>query len=235
MDLNVPSIRLSAVSAAGILDELQEDVLRAQPGSMFVVHLTLPHYPYAYRSDCSMRDPATWLTSSNPAFTDPKNVTEQTRRGRRNDTASRAERYPLYLEQVVCTHEKLGQLFGALDDAARFNEMTVVIHGDHGSRINQIAPSRRYPGIRLSNADMTDSFSTLFAVKMPGARAVYDRRMLPLGPLFESVVRNGTIPEGTEWAGSREVYFRHVAKGKEARPMPVFSRDLKPYAPSPEE
>ncbi|MCH7549904.1 MAG: hypothetical protein IH969_10275, partial [Candidatus Krumholzibacteriota bacterium] len=33
MDLNVPTIRLSAVSAAGIMDELRDDLLRARPGS----------------------------------------------------------------------------------------------------------------------------------------------------------------------------------------------------------
>lgn len=225
MDISYRPIRLSAIAGMKVLDVLQEDLLAATPGSMYVVHLTLPHYPYAWDTDCNLRgDPSEWLTSWLRTMP-PEEV------GTRNNDESIAERYPLYLEQVLCTHKRLGALFAALDDAGRFEEMTILVHGDHGSRINIRGPNKELYGFRMDKTDMIASFSTLFAFKQAGTPPGYDRRVLPLGPLLESVVRDGRVPDGTEWAGTQHVYFRRAFKKEEARPMPTFSRFLRRYEP----
>lgn len=231
MDLKVPQIRLTAVSAMGILDELQEDLLRAQPGSLFLVHLLLPHHPYSYEANCRLRpDPASWLLKSD--LTDPggDDVLLRGKRKTRNTPESRAERYPIYLEQMACTHRKLGEMFAALEDAGRFQQMKVLIHGDHGSRISIRIPNVLISGLRIPKRDLLDSFSTLFAYKQPGMEPVYDRRILPIVPLFEAIIRDGSVPEGREWAGSQTVYFRNATKkSDEAQPIFNFKRELNEY------
>lgn len=218
LDLRLPPSRLSSISAMGIMDQVKNDVSRAAPGMLFVVHLMLPHYPYAYDESCdAYDDPWSWLYSMDySSGGDP----------RRNSEASRAERYPYYLAQVSCTTSKLGKLFDALEEAGLYDDMKIVVHGDHGSRITRRVPDRRKPTVPISNSDYVDCFSTLFAVKLPGVPARYDRRILPIGPLFESVVMHGRVPNGTEWAGEQAIQLKGLSPKLGARPMPNFGRSL---------
>jgi hypothetical protein len=233
LDLRIPPIRLSTVSAMGILDELREDLLNAPPGNMFLLHALLPHDPYAYEADCRLRpDPSKWLLKSN--VTDPgmTKIVRPAKGGTRNTPESRAERYPLYLDQMVCTHHKLGELFTALEQAGRFENMTVLIHGDHGSRISIEVPHVDISGYRIPKSDLIDSYSTLFVFKQPGVVPVYDRRLLPIVPLFNAFIRDGSVPEGRQWAGSQSVYFQKARKQAEKQPMADFGRVLNQYVPT---
>ncbi len=219
VDLRVPPVRLSSLSAMGVLGSLRDDLLNATPGDMFLVHLMLPHYPYAYDEDCTMRgDPWSWLYSYDPDMEPLK-----------NDLKSRAERYPQYLDQVACTTKKFGEMFDALDEAELFEDMTILIHSDHGSRISLRVPHLEAAGSRLREEDTIDCFSTLFAVKAPGITPGYDRRMLPLGPLFEQIIKYGRVPPKTEWAGEPHVYFKRSDDPSVIHPMPEFRRRLSPY------
>ncbi len=81
---------------------------------------------------------------------------------------------------------QIDKLFALLDRAGALNRMTVVMHGDHGSRIRRIldhAPGAQgfgeevvmpealdYQG-RPDARDLVDRFSTLLAVKKAGAAA----------------------------------------------------------------
>ncbi len=212
--------RVSPVSSIAVLEKLQADMLRAGPGSLFLVHLLLPHYPYAYRADCELRpSTADWLYAHDERL-----------QPRRNDAESREERYPLYLEQVACLNLKLGSLFEALEDVGLLEQMTILVHGDHGSRIDLLPPLAWWDS-ELSVADYVDSFSTLVAFRTPGGRASYDRRMLPLDSLFSALVRHDEVPTGADWIGNRHVMLR-VGKARKflKRAMPEFSRAPAPHA-----
>lgn len=216
----IPRVRVSTVTSMSLFDKIQSDVTRAKAGTMFFVHIMFPHHPYSYRSDCSLReDPLTWLNSFDYQFLP----------GNNNDAESRAERYPQYLEQIACTNLKLGELFTALKAGGKFQNMVIIINGDHGSRIVTTPPDARYVGNSYSREDYIGAFSTLFAVKWPGVQASYDRRMLPLDLLLASFIVQGNIPEGTDWAQPQNVFFQQGQPQMVPRDMPDFGRELRPY------
>ena len=70
--------------------------------------------------------------------------------------------------------------------ANTYERATIVIHGDHGSRIGLVDPTATTMS-RLTPADYADAFSILFAVKAPGIEAGIDSRMLPLASLMSYV------------------------------------------------
>jgi len=58
-------------------------------------------------------------------------------------------------------------------EVGMYNEAIVILQGDHGSRITRLEPLTKNSA-RLSKQDLTDSFSTLFAVKFPDGQEHYD-------------------------------------------------------------
>jgi len=215
---NIPQVRVSTVSASKALEKLHLDLLEAKPGMMFIAHLMLPHYPYIYRSDCSFRkQPEKWL-----------NAHVEKLKPRHNTEATRAERYPMYLEQISCTSHKLDRLFNDLKQLGIYENMIIIIHGDHGSRLVFAPPDTRMIKEPYPDSDFVDAFSTLFAVKWPGIPADYDRRILPLEALFASFIFNGKVEAGGEWVGTQHVFFRQGQPQLKVRSMPDFGRELRP-------
>jgi hypothetical protein len=165
-------------------------------------------------------DPREWLNSHDPRVK-PQN----------NDAASRAARYPQYIEQIACTNLKLGEFFDALEDADLFRKMVILVHGDHGSRLNLDLPDTRLTKHPLSVSDFLDCYSTLLAVRWPGVQSTYDRRILPLGPTFAALILKGRVPEGIGWEGEQLVFFAQGRPRMAPRRMPDFGRSLRPYQP----
>jgi arylsulfatase A-like enzyme len=194
-----------------ILELLFARLASIEPGTMVFAHLALPHYPFAYHRDCGLRpDPSEWRDGLE-ARTAP----------RRNDARSRAERYPLYLDQVVCTHEMLARVFSSMQAAGTFDESVIIVHGDHGSRLDLGPPYAKFEEL-LSDTDYVDGFSTLFAVHWPSGRGLSDDRMIPLDVLLASVVREGRIPPGTDWMPPGSIYLPTQRGPMLARDMPEF-------------
>lgn len=155
------------------LDRLVADLQRAGPGQVWFAHITVPHFPYGFRADCSMEtDSSRWLDSWDPAAGP-----------RRNTPVSRAERYVLYLAQMACVQDKLLTAFDDLAARGFWKDALVIVQGDHGSRIGLEDPAPdRAPN--MTEADFRDYYSTFYAVKRPGGTGVYDDRPLPLDHLF---------------------------------------------------
>jgi len=205
-----PAVGVSTLAVMPVLDRLAADLAQARPGDMLVAHLLMPHYPYVFDRQCALRPMATWGTAfSRAAFP------------LRNTPASRAASYPLYLDQVVCLHRRLGELLGRLHDAGTLERAVVLVHGDHGSRIEVVPPNARFADA-LGHDDYVDSFSTLFAVKAPGFAPGYDARQLPAEAILSSVLA-GDPKAADRAAGASEVF---LAAGPRARlvrrPMPPF-------------
>jgi len=198
--------RVSSVSAMSVFERLQQDLAEAEPGSLFFAHLLLPHSPYAYDDRCELKQNIKgwlngWLRAPN---------------GRRNDTASRKRRYPLYLDQVACTHRKLAEVFEAMQRRGQFDDAIIIVQGDHGSRIDLGSPRHRIAR-SLSKRDYVDAFSTLYAIKLPGSGPVYDRRILPIDVLLARHIRDGELPPGTEWAPKPVVHLSRSDNPKARR------------------
>lgn len=149
-----------------VIDRLSEDVLRHPRGHAFFAHLILPHYPYVFDSSCTLRSrTADWLTNR-IASTDTLVY---------NTADSRAQRYERYVEQIRCVLSRLDELLAQLESRGLLADATIIINGDHGSRIPLHFPSGTTlaAGV-LEEADYRDTFSTLLAIKAPGVSPGYD-------------------------------------------------------------
>jgi len=147
---------------------IAQAILKEPRGVFFFVHLLTPHSPYMYRTDGSVRPMKEW---------------EQDRADERLTTEEYDERYGRYCEQVQFVAGQLDGFFGVLQGSGVLDGMTVVVHGDHGSRIRRAfgnpaadqvprdvdAEQFDYPA-QPTSRDLLDRFSTLLAVKHAGAR-----------------------------------------------------------------
>ena len=106
---------MQPVNNLAMLDALSEKVAEMQPGDAYIYHLLIPHFPYVVDQDCSLLDAASW------------GLPPRYDRGTTIRTA-----YSAFWDQSVCTHTKLEAIFAA---AAKHDDLTIVVHGDHGSRI----------------------------------------------------------------------------------------------------
>ena len=151
-DANVP--QLSPLGSSEALAQFEADVDRAPRGVAYIVHLLMPHFGYMFRGDCSLADPKEWGTLE-PIDVEVLSTPDE-----------RAERYRLYLPQLLCTQTRLAALFERLKRLGVYDSATIIVHGDHGSRIAE-RPFRYLPAEMLSDRDLLDHFSTLLAVKGP--------------------------------------------------------------------
>jgi hypothetical protein len=211
-----PAVRVATLAVMPVLDRLAADLAQARPGDMLVAHLMMPHYPYAYDRECALRPMTAWGTAFSRAAFPLRNTPE-----------TRAGSYPLYLDQVLCLHRRLGALLDRMRDTGTLERAVVVIHGDHGSRIEVVPPNARFADA-LRHDDYVDSFSTLFAVKAPGFAPGYDPRQLPAEAILASVLAGD--PAAAQAPGATEVF---LAAGPRARMVP---RPMPPFgsAPDPE-
>jgi arylsulfatase A-like enzyme len=145
---------MGPLTSTEALAEFREDIAKAPRGVAYILHLLQPHHDYLYREDCSLKDPTEW---------------EREHWGD-DDLYSDAERgglYRRYFSQLVCTEARMRELFAHLKRIGVYDEATIVVHGDHGSRIGV----REYipePGQTLTDEDLFDHHATLLAIKAPG-------------------------------------------------------------------
>lgn len=193
-------VGLGPIAALPVFDQLISDVVTAPKGTMFFAHLLIPHSPYSLDSSCRIRRPVLdWKLISLPIPLDSGQV---------NTDSSRAARYDDYIDQAQCALTKIDELIDALKSAGKFETSTIIVHGDHGSKISRFRP-RKFFKDKLEDQDYYDGFSTLFAVKAPHIAAGYDLRMLPL----ERLLRHATDAdsESPPEPDNHFVYLRNEA------------------------
>lgn len=193
-----------------IYDRLVADIASAPGGSLYFAHLLLPHHPYAFDRQCEIRRP---LMNWDRPFT-----LEALPDGRQNTAQSRAQRYGAYVSQVRCTLAKIGELVEAMKVSGVYDDATIVIHGDHGSRIAELRPLLENRE-RLAPQDFYDNYSTFFAVKAPHVSPGYDVRMLPLSYLLR--LAEGREPAGRDPGGEHRVYLLEHARDEPLISVPM--------------
>ncbi len=174
--------RIGLIPVMPVFDAIARDTVTSAPGDMFFAHLGTPHTPYVYRSDCSLKPPEDWEQRMDlPPL--PENTPE-----------TRAQRYPAYFEQVRCTLRKLSELFELWKERGFFEDMIVIIHGDHGSKI-----FLNYLGVnnyeRAPAQDFVDAFSILFAVKTAELDPGYDFRIESAEALLQEALHSEVSSE----------------------------------------
>lgn len=140
---------LFPLTSLGEMDRFIAGLSSLRRGEVRFAHFLLPHDPYMLKFDCTLKPSSAWLDEHGPGATDAR---EQA-----------------YAEQVACLQQQLARLLDALDRTPAGREAIILIHGDHGSRI---APSQPIVGGPvLSQRELLMSYSTFFAIRVPGEPA----------------------------------------------------------------
>jgi hypothetical protein len=154
-----------------LFDRIATDIETHGGGTVYFAHLLVPHSPYLLDESCNVSpDTDEWRARRNPEL--PSALA--------NTPESRAATYAAYVAQLRCANRLLAGFFERLDGAGLLDDAIVVVHGDHGARINQRWPTAPNRGA-LVESDFLDGFPTLFAVKAPGIEPGYrsERETLP--------------------------------------------------------
>mgnify|MGYP003668486917 CR=1 FL=1 len=153
---------------------IENDMAEKARGQVFFAHLLIPHRPFMFDSTCE-------VVLDHPF--DNMEIRSE---------AWLVEYRKAYYEQVACTTKLMRHLFDSLRRSGIFDQTTIIVHGDHGSRIGAKAPVLEN-WQSLTPSDLRAHYSTLFAVRAPGIKAGYDDRLFSIGRLLDAVVnRNGT-------------------------------------------
>jgi hypothetical protein len=188
------------------------EVVQAPRGTMIFAHLLTPHTPFVWNENCEFQSrsvpPHYSMMAKNPK---PKHTWQEFERRHQE----------LYYAQTLCTYRQLDLLFEALDASGRFDDATVIVHGDHGSRI-----SRSQYIEHMSADDLIANHATLFAVKKPGVQPGYDLEFVSLHDVFaRHVALNRGHPRGDK------VVVESLKTGKrQETAMPHFASRGKPVA-----
>jgi len=177
--------QMSALPYLHALDRLWDNIVKLPPGNGLFAHLLIPHAPFLANADCSIKtsieewryETLIFMPGALYAQKDP------------NTVGSRAENYQQYFKQVHCLYTKLEGLFEQMQTSNIWENSVIIIHGDHGSRIVRTMPTIQNEA-QLSAEDMIDGFSTLFAVKLPEQKGLYDSQAYPLEYLLQVNVLN---------------------------------------------
>lgn len=157
------STTFGTLPALDVFDRLSQDVTRSSGGEVFFAHLLIPHSSYLLDERCVVRsDFEPWRA---------RLITEQ-ESDRPHTEKSRQVAYEGYAKQLQCTNRLLSNFFARLKASGHFDRATIIIHGDHGSRINLNWPVKGNED-QLVESDFIDGFPSLFAVKGPGVEAGY--------------------------------------------------------------
>ena len=202
----------ASVGTMPVFDRVAADLAKAEAGQAVYAHLLMPHYPYVYDAHCRARPPSQWLMRSD-AFDGgvPGAMT--------NTQESRAARYALYLQQLLCTQRKIEQIIEAIPSSLR-DDVILIVQGDHGSRISLVDPIGTVKA-SMAPADYTDHFSTLFAVRSRHLRPAYDERLTPITCLLRTLVESDfRSASGTDACSTNKVLYFFERNAPGARPFP---------------
>ncbi len=145
--------RLSPFAAFSMIQDIVKDIENGAAGKVFFIHLILPHYSYVFEDDCRIvEDEKQWLN--------------RTQRSGYNSPNGRKERYKRYFKQTRCLHTALTRIYDALASTGLYEMATIIVHGDHGSRIGLLDVNAKTVN-RVSSQDLIDAYSTLYIVKRP--------------------------------------------------------------------
>jgi len=187
----------SSIVVPEIFSALGDDIVANPHGNLFFGHLILPHDPYVWNRQCQIRpDAASWMSRR----IDHIDLTTL------GTPEYRVRAYADYFDQVHCVVQLLDDLLMLIDKAGLLRDVTIIIHGDHGSRITLRDPIIAYRD-QATKIDYVDAFSTLFAIRSPEIEPGYSSELQPLPNLIAEYVFG--IPAPME---EQTVYLRNDSK-----------------------
>lgn len=108
---------------------------------------------------------------------------------------NKKSRYEAYLDQLRCSQKLMAQLLEIFAANPVMKNSTIIIQGDHGSRIhiNKKIHSIKSKFSELDKSDMVQYFSTLMAIRSPQLKAGYDLTPLPLEIILQNLLNGQSI------------------------------------------
>lgn len=192
--------RVGPLAVLPVVDNLERELRELKPGQFYFAHLLLPHAPYVFNADCSVKPQVrTWLGTAPFELNDPL--------GDQNSDESRAERYVAYMAQVRCTSRIVDRLLAAIRASGQWERAIIVIHGDHGSRIVRHRLTEDNLN-RLTDDDYRDAYSAFFVARKGASGGMLETQPLPLQTLLSGV---WGVP--AEQPLSRRVYLQPRSDG----------------------
>ena len=169
--------RIHPLGSMVVLEKLiAYEIPRMRRGQYLFSHLILPHFPYVFTENCSLRPPSDWRTSAPPP-------------GTKNTLKFRAENYKLYFEQIVCMQHKLDEAFSAIRSNPELHDAVIILHGDHGARIS-VGNGKGMENDGYDEAAyLRDRYAAFFAVKIFGKLGRKIDDPIAIHDLFGELVR----------------------------------------------
>ncbi len=169
-----PPVNPCALSTTSVLEAVKRDLLPHKRGTVFFVHVIDPHYPFIFKSDGGIKSIFQWESSG---------------KGERSSEA-RERRYQAYYEQIDCLEAKIEELLRVIPF---YEETTIVLFGDHGSRINR---PRVMDWSKWTSQNIVDCYSSLLVVKNGAFHA-------------------GSVPSTAKVSTAQVIgHFFHLTKGR---------------------
>jgi hypothetical protein len=177
----LPAFRFPAgplsLMAFDILDNLESSVIsNAGADSFYFAHILMPHGPFSVDAACSLRQPIGYWRQS----TDP----EAMQQGLENTVHGRQQSLEDYFEQLSCLYNRIDRMLSAWDRARVLDDLLIVMHGDHGSRVSLNWPSSTDQSSLKSTQNDRDNFLTHFAYRASGRPGRVDDREAALQDSF---------------------------------------------------
>lgn len=163
-------------------DHVSADVAGSAGQWNYFIHLLSPHAPYLLDAHCIPR--AGWDL--------PYNLTEEKRLVGADLEAARDRHYRAYFEQMTCLIGKLDVFLTRLDQTPALKDATIVLHGDHGSRIS----GGRFAET-VTERDLIDNHAALYAIRAPGIGPGYDLREVSIQALTAEYFGGRVPPLGS--------------------------------------
>ena len=171
-----------------VLSRVRQDLEREPGGTAIVAHLLFPHHTYNYDRECRIQaDTDLWFHAVSPIHTDVRSAAI-------NSPETRQRQYQGYFDQLRCLYRALREFMDDLETSGLLQGATIIIHGDHGSRISLTTPNRD-GAERLTDADLVDNYSVLYAVRRPETQPAYDLNLRSIQALFAEMFLGRSYPD----------------------------------------
>jgi len=182
------------------------------------IHILLPHSPYVLDSACNIRG-----TRYLDNITESHNLERTDGLLGSEYLEKRRQIYSDYYSQAECTVRETFKFVDNLGNSPQFSNATIVVMGDHGSRISRGHRWKETNKIfkNYTKQDLIDNYSTMFAIRGPGITSKYDTRLTSIQRLV------------AEYLGNREnlgpddksIVILSAPDKIDVMPMPDFGND----------
>ncbi len=198
--------------------QIRQDLKQNSGGTAVFAHLLFPHHTYNYDRECRIQaNTDNWFHAVSLFDIEVESAII-------NSPESRRRRYEAYFDQLGCLYRVLREFLDDLEANGLLQDATIILQGDHGSRISLLTPNRD-SAERLSDADLVDNYSVLFAVRRPGSEPVYNVNPRSIQALFAETFLGRPFPSESstvvldDWL---QMQRTPESESRMQKPMPDF-------------